>query len=101
MTNGDYERTKIVKTLAWSCVGVFEPYCPYHVPSNFAAVTTSPRKGGDVGARHEALGSDAMRSGEGKSRKKGRSRDRLREAGRETGTQDREREKGEASEEVG
>ena len=31
------------------------------MPSNFAAVTTSPRKGGDVGARHEALGSDAMR----------------------------------------
>ena len=56
------------------------------MPSIFAAVTTSPRKGGDVGARHEALGSDAMRSGEGKSREKGKSRDRLREAGREAGS---------------
>ena len=54
------------------------------MPSNFAAVTTSPRKGRDVGARHEALGSDAMRSGKGIGRRSGR--DRLREAGREAGS---------------
>ena len=33
------------------------------MPSNFAAVTTSLGKGRDVGARHQALGSGAIRSG--------------------------------------
>ena len=36
------------------------------MPSIFAAVTTSLGKGRDVGARHQALGSDAIRSGEGR-----------------------------------
>ena len=78
------------------------------MPSNFAAVTTSLGKGRDVGARHQALGSDAIRSGEGK-RETGKegSRDRLGENGRRDrgdgtfGTGSGNREKEEASEEVG
>ena len=77
------------------------------MPSNFAAVTTSPRKGGDVGARHEALGSDAMRvekekvgrkegAGTGSGKREGR-----RDRGRETRDGVGRREKEGASEEVG
>ena len=52
------------------------------MPSNFAAVTTSLGKGRDVGARHQALGSGAIRSGEErKEMGKEGSRDRLGEAG--------------------
>ena len=78
------------------------------MPSNFAAVTTSLGKGRDVGARHQALGSDAIRSGErrretGKRGEPGQARGngrRDRENGT-LGTGSGNREKEEASEEVG
>ena len=74
------------------------------MPSNFAAVTTSLGKGRDVGARHQALGSGAIRSGRRRRETgEGRGRDRLGESGRRDRGRERDREKEEekASEEVG